>query len=349
MSEPVRLDAPLVLTMGEPAGVGAEIACMAWHGRNADDQPFFLIDDAARVADLSKRLALDAPVREIAAPVEATEVWRDALPVLSRPLAQAVEPGRPDPANAPMVIGAIDAAIALVQSGEACAMVTNPIQKGVLYEAGFHLPGHTEYLAERTGATSPPVMLLAAPGLRVALVTIHLPLAEAIAALTADAIVATATIVAAGLRRDFGIDRPRLVIAGLNPHAGEAGSLGREEIEIITPAVEALQRAGIGATGPFPADTLFHAEARRHYDAAICMYHDQALIPLKTIDFWRGVNITLGLPIVRTSPDHGTALDLAGTGRANPESLLAALRTARDIARHRRAAVTRVPDTAGPA
>ena len=349
MSAPARLDAPLVVTMGEPAGVGGEIACMAWRDRDARDQPFCLIDDAGRIAKLSDDLALGVPIREIDTPKDTMTVWQDALPVLSRPLVHRVVPGTPDPGNAPMVIGAIDEAIALTRSGATSAMVTNPIQKSVLYTAGFHLPGHTEYLAEQTGVTAPPVMLLMAPGLRVALVTIHLPLADAIAALTADAIVTTATTVADGLRRDFGIDRPRLVVAGLNPHAGESGSLGREEIDTISPAVEVLQRMGIDATGPFPADTLFHAAARKRYDAAICMYHDQALIPLKTIDFWRGVNVTLGLPIVRTSPDHGTALDLAGTGKANPESLIAALRAARDMAQHRYAAHKHISAAAGPA
>jgi 4-hydroxythreonine-4-phosphate dehydrogenase len=335
---PLRQEAPLALTMGEPAGVGGEIACMAWQRRTPEDLPFFLIDDADRIADLSARLGFNVRIRPIAEPADAIGVWADALPVLSRPLAHPVIAGSPDALNARSVIAAIDEAVDLAQSGLVSALVTNPIQKSVLYDAGFHLPGHTEYLAERTGTATPPIMLLTAPGLRVALVTIHLPLADAVAALSQDAIITTARIVAAGLRRDFGIDAPRLVVAGINPHAGEGGAIGREEIDIIAPAVAALRHGGIDASGPYPADTLFHAAARERYDAAICMYHDQALIPLKTIDFWRGVNITLGLPIVRTSPDHGTALDLAGTGRANPESLLAALRSARDMARHRRTA-----------
>jgi 4-hydroxythreonine-4-phosphate dehydrogenase len=331
--------APLVLTMGEPAGVGGELACLAWHRRATADAPFFVIDDADRLDTLSRELALGAPVRAISSPAEAVRVWPDALPVLSRPLARAVRPGHPDTANAPMVIAAIDEAVEFALAGDVAGVVTNPIQKAVLYAAGFQLPGHTEYLAELTGTTSPPVMLLTAPGLRVALVTIHLSLARAVASLTEEAIVETAQIVAAGLQRDFGIDAPRLAVAALNPHAGEAGAIGREEIDIIEPAIATLRRDGIAASGPYPADTMFHADARTHYDAAICMYHDQALIPLKTIDFWRGVNVTLGLPIVRTSPDHGTALDLAGTGKANPESLLAALRTARDMASHRRTGI----------
>ena len=330
-----RPDAPLALTMGEPAGIGGELTCLAWRERVDSDQPFFALDDAHRLACLSRDLGLNVPVREIDMPGDAMKIWPDALPVLSRPLVSQVRPGHPDAANAPVVVGAIDDAVAFAQSGEAAAVVTNPIQKSILYDAGFRLPGHTEYLAALTGVGTPPVMLLTAPGLRVALVTIHLPLAAAISAITCDAIISTATTVASALQRDFGILSPRLAVAGLNPHAGEAGALGREEIDIIMPAVTVLQRSGIDATGPFPADTMFHADARSRYDAAICMYHDQALIPIKTIDFWHGVNVTLGLPIVRTSPDHGTALDIAGTGKASPESLLAALRLARDMARHR--------------
>jgi 4-hydroxythreonine-4-phosphate dehydrogenase len=328
---------PLVLTMGEPAGIGGEIACLAWRRRTEDDPPFFAIDDADRLAALSDRLGLGVPIARIDAPRDAGTAWPTALPVLSRPLGRAVEPGRPDPAHAARVIASIDEAVALVRGGDAAAIVTNPIQKSVLYDSGFRLPGHTEYLAELTGAHDPPVMLLMTPGLRVALVTIHLPLADAVASLRGDAIVATARIVFDAMRRDFGIPAPRLAVAALNPHAGEGGALGREEIEIIAPAVDSLRRSGFAVTGPLPADTMFHAEARQGYDVAICMYHDQALIPLKTIDFRRGVNVTLGLPIVRTSPDHGTALDIAGTGKADPESLLAALRAARDMVRHRRA------------
>lgn len=335
MTPPPLFDTPLVLTMGEPAGVGGEIALQSWLGRADDDQPFFLVDDAQRIAALSAHIGYDVPVREITSPAHAIAAWPEALPVLSRPLSRPVTPGTPDPGNAASVVNAIDEAVSFVRNGAALALVTNPIQKSVLYTAGFRLPGHTEYLAELTQTRSPPVMLLTAPGLRVALVTIHLALADAISALSRDTIVETARVVAAGLQRDFGIQAPRLAIAGLNPHGGEAGTLGREEIDVIAPAIKALQQAGIDASGPFPADTMFHAEARARYDAAICMYHDQALIPLKTIDFWRGVNVTLGLPIIRTSPDHGTALDIAGTGKANPASLLAALRTARDMARHR--------------
>lgn len=340
MPEQRRFDLPLALTMGEPAGVGGELACLAWRQRTADDQPFVLIDDAERLVALNRQLQLEVTVRTVADPDDALDVWHEALPVLDRPLSRPSRAGHPDPSNASCVVGAIDEATKLAMANRVAAVVTNPIQKNTLYEAGFRFPGHTEYLAEITGTTGAPVMMLTAPGLRVALVTIHLPLADAVASLSTDAIVATGHRVADALRRDFGLSSPRLVVAGLNPHAGEGGALGHEEIDVIAPAVAVLQADGIDAAGPFPADTMFHVDARAQYDAAICMYHDQALIPLKTIDFWRGVNITLGLPIIRTSPDHGTALDLAGTGKASPQSLLAALRTARDMAAHHRREVS---------
>jgi 4-hydroxythreonine-4-phosphate dehydrogenase len=341
--------APLALTMGEPAGIGGEIALEAWHAarRNgpgdaaaSGDAPprFFVIDDPARLKALGARLGLDTPVETIAAPAQADEVFPRALPVLAMDLPRAVEPGRPDAANAPAVIASIERAVALVRGGAAAALVTNPIQKEVLYDAGFAYPGHTEFLAALVGASTPPVMMLACPGLRVVPVTVHLPLAAAIAALTREVIVHAGRVTAAALSADFGIARPRLAVAGLNPHAGEGGALGREEIDLIAPAIEALRQDGIEVAGPAPADSLFHAAARRGYDAALCMYHDQALVPLKTVDFARGVNITLGLPFVRTSPDHGTAFGIAGSGRADPTSLLAALATARDMAAARAAA-----------
>lgn len=242
--------------------------------------------------------------------------------------------GRPDPRNAPTVISAIDLATDLALDGRVGAVVTNPIAKSVLYEAGFRHPGHTEYIADRCRAVG--TMMLMVPELRVVLVTIHEPLARAIAGLTTDAIVGTARVAAAGLAQDFGLARPRLAIAGLNPHAGENGGIGREDIEIVAPAVARLQAEGIEARGPVPPDTMFHAAARATYDAAICLYHDQGLIPLKTLDFDRGVNVTLGLPIVRTSPDHGTAFDIAGKGIAKADSLIAAIRSAQAIADSRR-------------
>jgi 4-hydroxythreonine-4-phosphate dehydrogenase len=324
---------PLVVTMGEPAGIGSEITLMAWSRRTEGLPSFFLLDDPARVAALAQQLGIDATVREIGEPEAAVAaIDRGELPVIAIPLAAPVVPGHADGRNARAVLQAIDRAVALVKAGQASGMVTNPIHKKTLYEAGFRHPGHTEYLAELAGDGSIPVMLLACPGLRVIPVTIHLPLGEAVKALTREAIVTTGRIAASDLRRSFGKHDPVLAVAALNPHAGEGGTLGREEIEIIAPAVEALRAEGIKVVGPAPADTLFHARARTGYDAVLCMYHDQALIPLKTIDFDRGVNVTLGLPFVRTSPDHGTAFDIAGTGRASPESLMAALRVASEMA-----------------
>jgi len=329
---------PLALTMGEPAGIGGELALAAWQ---AAPCCFFAIDDPARLAALAERLDLDVPIATIAEPAEAEAVFPRALPVLAQELAADVEPGRLDAANAPAVIAAIERAVTLVQAGEAAAVVTNPIQKETLYRAGFEYPGHTEFLAALAGIDTAPVMMLACPGLRVVPITIHLPLAEAAAALTTEAIVHAGRVTAAALTTDFGIEAPRLAVAGLNPHAGEGGALGCEEAEIIAPAVALLAAEGIAVTGPAPADSLFHTAARERYDAALCMYHDQALIPLKTIDFARGVNITLGLPFVRSSPDHGTALDIAGRGRADPQSLLAALEVARDMAQARATAQAR--------
>jgi 4-hydroxythreonine-4-phosphate dehydrogenase len=335
--------APLALTMGEPAGIGGEIALMAWARRRALKlPPFFLIDDPKRLASLARRLRLKIKVLAIAQPGEASAAFARGLPVLAVALPKAVEPGHPSPDNGQAVLKAIDMAISAAMSGAAGAVVTNPIHKETMYRAGFRQPGHTEYLAERTGAgAGAAVMMLAVPGLRVVPVTVHLPLKDALASLTTEKIVACGRVAARALGQDFGIARPRLAVAGVNPHAGEGGALGREEIDIVRPAVERLEILGIDATGPEPADTLFHGAARRRYDAALCMYHDQALVPLKTIDFFGGVNVTLGLPIVRTSPDHGTALALAGTGKARPDSLIAALKLAAKIAARRRAGKTR--------
>ncbi len=329
---------PLALTMGEPAGIGGEITLKAWRAERSGARPFFVIGDPDRLAAEAGRLGLETPVRTIEAPAEAPAVFRDALPVLPQPWIRPVQPGRPDPANAEAVLGSIARAVEAVRAGEAAAVVTNPIHKKVLADAGFRHPGHTEYLGELTGAARP-VMMLACPGLRVVPVTIHAPLREAIGQITADAIIAVARITHRALKVDFAIGAPRIAIAGLNPHAGEGGMLGGEEEEIIAPAVERLRAEGLTVTGPSPADSLFHARAREAYAAVLCMYHDQALIPLKTIDFDHGVDITLGLPIVRTSPDHGTAFEIAGRGVARADSLLAALRLARTMAENRRASM----------
>ncbi|MBL6927934.1 MAG: 4-hydroxythreonine-4-phosphate dehydrogenase PdxA [Rhodospirillales bacterium] len=326
---------PIALTMGEPAGVGGETTLMAWKRRNSNVPCFFAIDSTERLQKLSETIGLDVPVAAISSPSEAAGQFEYALPVLEQSLAAADVPGSPDPANAPSVCASIERAVGLVNDGQASAVVTNPIQKACLYDAGFTYPGHTEYLAALAKIGTPPVMMLLCPRLRVVPVTIHVSLGEALKTLDATAIETTAEITATALKNDFAINQPRLAIAGLNPHAGEDGSMGREEIDIIAPAVERLRAKGINAVGPLPPDTLFTPRARTTYDAAICMYHDQALIPIKALDFDGGVNATLGLPFVRTSPDHGTALDIAGHGRANPGSLIAALRTAYAMARRR--------------
>lgn len=329
------MSAPIVLTVGEPAGIGGEITLKAWAARNSAGLPsFFVLDDPERLKRLAAALGLNLPIQPLAAPEDALAVFPQALPVLPITLPRPVVPGRPDIGNAPAVIEAIATAASLVKQGRAAAMVTNPIQKETLYAAGFSHPGHTEYLAELAGGVTP-VMMLLCPGLRVVPVIVHHPLAESIALLRADTIVTAGRITAAALKRDFGIAKPRLAVAGLNPHAGENGTLGREEIEIIAPAVAVLRALGIEASDPAPADTLFHPAARARYDAVLCMYHDQALIPLKTIDFDRGVNVTLGLPFIRTSPDHGTACDIAGKGIANPASLIAAIALAGELAKRR--------------
>ncbi|HEX3536166.1 MAG TPA: 4-hydroxythreonine-4-phosphate dehydrogenase PdxA [Stellaceae bacterium] len=326
---------PLALTMGEPAGIGGEITLQAWLRRGDKVPVFYAIDDPERLMVLAGRLGWVVPVQAIAAADEAVAVFPRALPVL--PVGGRVQatPGQPDLADATLVLRAIDTAVADARAGRAAAVVTNPINKEALYRAGFRHPGHTEYLAELAGVREGAVMMLACPELRVVPVTIHLALKEAIAALTTDAIVHAGQVTDAALKRDFGVAAPRLAVAGLNPHAGEGGSLGSEDLDIVAPAIAALRQAGIDARGPLAADTMFHAAARRGYDAALCMYHDQALIPIKTIDFDGGVNVTLGLPLIRTSPDHGTGFDIAGTGKARPDSLIAALRLAAEMAARR--------------
>lgn len=335
---------PLALTMGDCAGVGVEIALQAWtRRREADIPPFVLLGAEDHAKALAGALGLDVPVVAVAAAGDAAAAFADAFPVLPIAVPGPVVAGRPDPANAPAVIEAIDRAVALALSGEVAAVVTNPINKAALYRCGFNHPGHTEYLAERCETATAPVMMLVSDALRVVPVTVHLALEEAVRTLTVDAVVHCGRVAAARLAGDFGIAAPRLAVAGLNPHAGEDGHLGREEIEIIAPAIDLLRRDGIAVSGPAPADTLFHDRAREGYDAALCMYHDQALIPIKTLDFDGGVNVTLGLPIIRTSPDHGTAYDIAGTGTARPDSLTAALRLAARMAETR--ARTGAPDS----
>ena len=328
----------LAVTMGEPAGIGGELTLMAWVRRRAEGPKFLTIDNAERLRGLARAIGLDVPVAAVANAAAAESVFADALPVIDIALPTAAVAGKPDAANAPAVRAAIETATALAMDGSVAAVVTNPIQKATLYGAGFAYPGHTEYLADLTHAANPPVMMLACPGLRVVPVTIHIGLREALDRLDADLIVEQAELTAQALKRDFAISHPRLAVAGLNPHAGEQGAMGDDEARIIAPAIARLRAQGIDAFGPESPDTLFTQRRRESYDAAICMYHDQALIPIKTLDFSGGVNITLGRPIVRTSPDHGTALDLAGTGRADPSSLLVALDAAAAIALNREAA-----------
>jgi len=330
--------APLALSLGDPAGVGPEIVAKAWAALRDSGPAFMVIGDAELLASASR--AGGAAIRRVGAPVEARAVFSDAIPVLDLPLAAPVVSGKPSPAHAPAIIRWIETGVGLALSGQVSGLVTAPIAKAPLYEAGFKFPGHTEFLADLTAAQPfdgcrGPVMMLTAADLRVALVTIHEPLARAPGLLTVEKIVNTGLCTAQALKRDFDIARPRLAVAGLNPHAGEGGALGREEVEIIGPAVQALRAQGVEAAGPSPADTLFHAQARERYDAVLCMYHDQALIPVKMLDFWGGVNVTLGLPIVRTSPDHGTGFDIAGRGQARPDSLIAAIRLAAEIAARR--------------
>jgi 4-hydroxythreonine-4-phosphate dehydrogenase len=326
---------PLALTMGEPAGIGGEIALAAWLRRSEDVPPFYLIDNLERLARLADALGWAVKLRAIDEPALTASIFADALPVMPVGGTPRATPGKPDAADAKLVLRAIEIAVAEVRSGRAAALVTNPINKDALYRAGFRHPGHTEYLAELAGSGARAVMMLASAELRVVPVTIHLALREAIKSLTTAAIVHAGRVVDAALRRDFGIAAPVLAVAGLNPHAGENGGLGREDIDIVAPAIAELRAAGIDARGPLAADTMFHAAARRGYDAALCMYHDQALIPIKTIDFDGAVNVTLGLPFIRTSPDHGTAFDIAGKGVARPDSLIAALRLAAQMAARR--------------
>ena len=299
---------PILITMGEPAGIGPELAVAAFNhfGGQIGQYPIKLVGDASVFASHGQALI---PTRARAARV----------------------PGQPDPANAPAVIEAIEIAVKACLAGEAAAIVTAPIHKAVLNGAGFGFPGHTEFLAHLTGARRA-VMMLASEKLRVVPLTIHMPLADVPAAIDKQAVFDTGEIILTALRHDFGILNPRLAVAGLNPHAGEDGVLGGEDLSVIAPAVAALKARGFAVRGPLSADTLFHEEARKTYDAALCMYHDQALIPIKTLSFWDGVNVTLGLAVVRTSPDHGTALDIAGSGRADARSMIAAVRLAAEIA-----------------
>lgn len=336
MSRVTKRKLPLAVTIGEPAGIGPDIILSAWAARRKLKLPdFIVIGDAGTLA--RRAMALNLPVSAAAYEVnDDPSPLSSALPVISVGGEMEGRPGSPSQRDAPLVTTAIEMAVEMVMSGKSAAMVTAPISKEVLYRTGFAYPGHTEYLAklatDRGAGAVTPVMMIASDTLRTIPVTIHIPLADVATSLTTDSIVSAGKIAARDLTKWFGIARPRIAVSGLNPHAGEGGSLGKQEETIIRPAIEALSSEGIAATGPWPADTMFHAAARTHYDVAICMYHDQALIPAKTLAFEEGVNVTLGLPFIRTSPDHGTAFDIAGSGKADPTSFIAALRMARSMA-----------------
>jgi 4-hydroxythreonine-4-phosphate dehydrogenase len=330
------LPKPLVLTLGEPAGIGPDIALSAWLRRDELKlPPFYLAGDRDFLEERARLLGLRVPM-SLVEPGETSEAFVTTLPVVATGTRATAQPGKPDETSAAAVMASIRTAVADVHAGRASAIVTNPVTKSVLYRAGFEFPGHTEYLAELSrapnGFAPRPVMMLWSPILAVIPVTIHVALRQAVAELTVRDIVETCEIAARELRQRFGVAKPRFAVSGVNPHAGEDGSLGTEDKEIVAPAVAALQRAGIDARGPLPADTMFHEAARATYDCALCMYHDQALIPIKALAFDDAVNVTLGLPFIRTSPDHGTAFDIAGTGRASPSSLVAALRLAARMA-----------------
>lgn len=328
----MSLATPLAVPMGDPAGVGPEIIAKSWVVRTLRSlPPFAMIGDPQAVARV-----WTGPIAVIDDIAEAPAAFDTALPVLAGGTATDATPGQPDVAGARAALAALDHAIDLTRSGAARALVTGPVSKAQLYGIGFNQPGQTEFVAERCGvAAEDAVMMLAGPSLRVVPITSHVPLAEVASLLSVNLIVAKARTTAQALLRDFGIAKPRLAFAGFNPHAGESGTIGREEIDILEPAIAILRAEGIDATGPFAADTLFHARARQHYDAAICCYHDQALVPIKTLHFDEGVNMTLGLPIVRTSPDHGTAFNLAGNDRAHPGAMIAAIAMAGQAADRR--------------
>lgn len=323
---------PLAVALGDPAGIGPEIIAKAWREREFQAlPPFFAVGDARAIAAV-----WNGPVAAIANPSEAHAVFGEALPVLAVAGTSEIVPGQPDDPGARCALDSLELATGLTRSGAAGGLVTGPVSKAQLYRIGFTHPGQTEFVAERCGiAPENTVMMLAGPTLRVVPVTTHIPLAEVPQAISIELIVAKARVTARGLSRNFGIDAPRLAFAGLNPHAGEGGAIGREEIEILEPAIRQLQAEGIDAVGPLAADTMFHARARATYDAAICLYHDQALVPLKTLHFDEGVNMTLGLPIVRTSPDHGTAFGIAGQDMAEPGAMIAAIRMAGQAAEKR--------------
>ena len=331
----ITYQTPTILTMGEPSGIGGEIALKAWLLGHKELPPFCIIDSPNRLKEICASLNLDAKISEISNIEETADVYDKSLPVLPIKLAKNSTPGKLDVLNSPAVVQAIKQAVELTQMGRANAVVTNPIHKDILYQSGFSYPGHTEYLASLVNVKTEPVMMLISERLRVIPVTRHVSIQTAINKLTPELIIQTAVIADKALRQDFGIPKPRIAIAALNPHAGEGGTMGSEEETCINPAIQILKAKGLLVTGPMTPDTLFHSQSRDTYDVVLCMYHDQALIPIKTLDFDTAVNVTLGLPFVRTSPDHGTALNIAGKGFASENSLVAALKVANKIAYNR--------------
>lgn len=323
---------PLVITMGEPAGIGGELTLKAWSSRQEHSLlPFFAIDNPERLKAIDSKV----PLAEITAPQEAMDVFDKALPVLPVDLPEQAVLGTLNPKNGQTVLESIERAVGFCLNDEAAAIVTNPIHKAALYDIGFNHPGHTEYVADLCGKNETPVMMLTSKDLCVVPLTVHIPLGQVSQAVTQDLIVQKVRIINESLKAGYKIASPRIAVCGLNPHAGENGKIGLEDQEVIEPALLLLKSEGIDVTGPHPADTLFHEQARKNYDVAIGMYHDQVLTPLKTLDFYGGVNVTLGLSVVRTSPDHGTALDIAGKGIAKPDSLINAIKSAAEIAKNR--------------
>lgn len=333
MSSQSQLHAPLALTMGDPSGIGPELCLKAWKARKEQKlSPFVVLADLKVLSQYIDILGDEVPLQEVKSCSQAIEIFDTSLPVINVKVKNEVEPGKPNSEAAEAVISSIERSVELLSGGEVSAVVTNPIAKSVLYEAGFNHPGHTEFLGElgeklyKTKAS--PVMMLASNELRTVPVTIHIPLKDVPAALTYEKLIQTIKITDRDLKQYFNIQSPHIAVTGLNPHAGEDGNLGHEEQNVIIPTIKQLQSEGLNVTGPYPADTIFHAGIRKTYDVVIAMYHDQALIPLKTLSFDEGVNVTLGLPFIRTSPDHGTAFNIAGKGTANPRSLIQALKMA---------------------
>lgn len=333
---------PLIVTMGDPAGVGPEIIARAWSVLGSAPGPLAPVAPFVVVGDADVLKAQGQPVEPVISPGDAARVFGRAIPVLHHPAPAPVTASQPEPANAVAVADWIERGVDLVLSGEGCGLVTAPIAKAPMYASGFRFPGHTEFIAELTAdipfsGTRGPVMMLTAQNVRACLVTIHVPIDQLPELVTGERVARVARVVHESMKRDFGISAPRLAMAALNPHAGEGGAIGLQEVTVLRPAAEALRAEGLNITDPLPADTLFHEEARARYDAVVCLYHDQALIPVKTLDFWGGVNATLGLPIVRTSPDHGTGFDIAGKGVARADSFIAAVRLASEMASARSA------------